>query len=152
MLKQAPKVIILSLVAVGVGLGVAFFTRGEKQIGANTAVTSDGQTIKTEVPSDVSGIKVGDIFGSGDETSFKDNATGYLQPVQDGSSDGSHVLLRPGGVSQTVHLTSSVTDLEKFVGMEVKVWGETFRGRNAGWLMDVGRVEVIKTVGSAPEK
>ena len=72
MLKQAPKVIILSLVAVGVGLGVAFFTRGEKQIGANTAVTSDGQTIKTEVPSDVSGIKVGDIFGSGDETSFKD--------------------------------------------------------------------------------
>ena len=66
--------------------------------------------------------------------------------------EGSHVLLRPGGASQTVHLTSSVTDLEKFVGMQVRVWGETFRGRSAGWLMDVGRVEVIKTVGTAPEK
>jgi hypothetical protein len=33
-------------------------------------------------------------------------------------------------------------DLDSFVGMDVKVWGITFQAEIAGWLMDVGRVEV----------
>lgn len=152
MKKQSVKILLLSLIAIGAGLGLAFFTRGEQQVDSQSEITSDGQLIKTQAPSDASEIKEGDIFGSGNAESFKDNATGFLQTAPDGSGEGSHVLLRPGGASQTVHLTSSVTDLEKFVGMQVRVWGETFRGRSAGWLMDVGRVEVIKTVGTAPEK
>lgn len=94
-------------------------------------------------------VKAGDIFGVQDEKTFKDSAQGYLEAGGiDG--EGSHKLLRPGGISQTVYLTSSITDLDKFVGMEVKIWGETFKGQKAGWLMDVGRIEVINPEGQAP--
>lgn len=94
-------------------------------------------------------VKAGDVFGSKDTAAFKDNAKGFLEKGGvDG--EGSHKLLRIGGVSQTVYLTSSVTDLDKFVGMEVEVWGETFAAQKAGWLMDVGRVQVVKVEGESP--
>lgn len=94
-------------------------------------------------------IKAGDTFGVEDEKTFSDQAQGYLE---DGglNGEGSHKLIRAGGESQTVYLTSSITDLDKFIGMEVKIWGETFKGQKAGWLMDVGRIEVLKTDGQAP--
>lgn len=68
------------------------------------------------------------------------------------NEEGSHKLLRTGGNSQTVYLTSSVTDLDKFNGMEVKVWGETQAGNKVGWLMDVGRVEIVNVKGVVPEE
>jgi len=93
-------------------------------------------------------IKAGDTFGS-EDAAFKDSAEGYLEAGGiDG--EGSHKLLRPGGVSQTVYLTSSITDLDKFIGMNVKVYGETYQGQKAGWLMDVGKVEVINPQGKKP--
>lgn len=96
-------------------------------------------------------VKAGDVFGVKDEKTFKDSAEGYLAAGGiDG--EGSHQLVRAGGVSQTVYLTSSVTDLDKFVGMEVKIWGETFKGQKAGWLMDVGRVEVINPSAQPPQE
>lgn len=94
-------------------------------------------------------VKAGDVFGVQDASTFKDSAEGYLQDGGIGG-EGSHQLLREGGVSQTVVLTSSVTDLSKFTGMQVKVWGETFKAQKAGWLMDVGRVEVINPEATAP--
>jgi len=33
--------------------------------------------------------------------------------------------------------------LSKFVGKNIKVWGQTQSAQYAGWLMDVGRVEVL---------
>lgn len=94
-------------------------------------------------------IKAGDVFGITDDSTFKDSAEGYLE--EGGvNGDGSHSLLRAGGESQTVVLTSSVTDLDKFIGMNVKVWGETFKAQTAGWLMDVGKVEVVNPEGIAP--
>ncbi len=94
-------------------------------------------------------VKAGDIFGSNHEV-FKDVAEGYLE--QGGiNGEGSHKLLRTGGDSQTVYLTSSVTDLDKLSGMQVKVWGETYQGQKAGWLMDVGKIEVIDPNASSPE-
>jgi hypothetical protein len=94
-------------------------------------------------------VQNGQIFGSADAQTFKDSAEGYL--VAGGiDGEGSHHLLRAGGVSQTVYLTSSVTDLSKFEGMNIKVWGETFKAQKAGWLMDVGRVQVTDTKGTAP--
>jgi hypothetical protein len=95
-------------------------------------------------------VKTGDVFGSSDASAFKDSANGYLE-IGGLDGEGSHSLHRPGGVSQTVYLTSSVTDLSKFEGMEVKIWGETFRGQKAGWLMDVGRIEVLNPEGQKPE-
>jgi hypothetical protein len=93
-------------------------------------------------------VKEGDVFGSQEEKDFKDSAEGYLQ-VGGLDGEGSHKLLREGGQSQTVYLTSSSTDLDKFDGMKVKVWGETFKGQKAGWLMDVGRVKIVE-LGAQP--
>jgi hypothetical protein len=148
MKNQAVKIIILSIVAIGLGLGSAYFTRGTSPP-PDTKTTSDGQEITAVAPEDKSTIKKGDVFGSNNEAVFKDNATGYLQ-AGGFEDEGSHTLMRAGGKSQYVYLTSSVTDLDKFIGMEIRVWGETFRGEKAGWLMDVGRVEVVDTQGVAP--
>lgn len=80
--------------------------------------------------------------GVKDASTFKDTATGTIQ-VNDGkiTNEGSFVLVR-GDVSQNVYLTSSVIDLSKYVGKKVQIWGETFQGQKAGWLMDVGRIKL----------
>ena len=95
-------------------------------------------------------VKNGDVFGKSDEKTFKDSAEGYLEKNTSEISEGTHRLVRPGGESQTVYMISSVTDLDKFDGMMVKVWGETFKGQKAGWLMDVGRVLIVETAGTPP--
>jgi len=87
-------------------------------------------------------IVKGTTVGISDEKTFKDSAEGKLEKGGV-NGDGSHHLVRPGGESQNVYLTSSVVDLDKFVGREVKVWGETFSSQKAGWLMDVGKLKVL---------
>lgn len=87
-------------------------------------------------------IKTEKMAGSTDIKTFKDQAEGVLEKGGiDG--EGTHKLVRPGGVSQTVYLTSSVINLDDYLGKKVRVWGETFAAQKAGWLMDVGRVEVL---------
>jgi len=82
--------------------------------------------------------------GIQDEKTFKDTAEGRLEANNDTSMpEGSHKLIRPGGVSKTAYLTSSVVDLNQFVGKCVQIWGETFAAQKAGWLMDVGRVKPL---------
>ena len=87
------------------------------------------------------GKKAEKTAGIVDKKTFKDSATGILK---EGGIDGegSYHLERPGGVSQNVYLTSSTVDLSSYVGKKVKVWGETFASEKAGWLMDVGLVEL----------
>lgn len=85
----------------------------------------------------------GQEVGSTDLKTFKDEATGVLEKGGlDG--EGSHKLIREGGPSQTAYLTSSVVDLDQFVGKKVQVWGETHTGQKAAWLMDVGRVKILE--------
>lgn len=139
---------VLGLVAIlaGVATGYGGFKLQVKASPTNSA----GDTSGIQQVAKAGSIKKGDVFGS-NNTTFKDSAEGYLEAGgMDG--EGSHKLLRPGGDSQTVYLTSSVTDLDKFVGMEVKINGETFKGQKVGWLMDVGRVEVINPQGQAPSE
>ena len=81
--------------------------------------------------------------GSSDTKTFSDSAEGTLE-VGTANGEGTHRLVRPGGESQTVSLTSSVLDLSKLEGKKVKVWGQTFAAKKAGWLMDVGKVEVLQ--------
>ncbi len=81
--------------------------------------------------------------GLADTKTFRDTATGELK--EGGiSGEGTHHLVRPGGDSQNVYLTSTVIDLQSFVGKKVQVWGETISARKAGWLMDVGKVKVVE--------
>ena len=80
-----------------------------------------------------------------DASTFKDTAAGTIQE-NDGklTTEGSHILVREGGATQNVYLTSSVIDLSKYVGKKVQIWGETFAGQKAGWLMDVGRIKMLQ--------
>lgn len=92
---------------------------------------------------DSSKISKGTVVGSGDTKIFKDIASGSLK---EGGIDeeGQFHLARPGGDSQNVYLISSSVDLSKFIGKKIKVWGETQKAQYAGWLMDVGKVEVLE--------
>jgi len=80
--------------------------------------------------------------GIADKKTFKDSAEGVLKAGGlDG--EGSFHLQRPGGVSQNAYLTSSTVDLSIYEGKKVRVWGATFNGQKAAWLMDVGLVELL---------
>jgi len=133
-IKRKPPVVLISGFIVIVLLGVL------------TGFLVSRSTAKQNV-SGASGtaMEKGDnnLFGSADTSVFKDTAQGDLEKGGiDG--EGTHKLIRPGGESQTVYLTSSVLNLDKFTGKKVKVWGATFAAKKAGWLMDVGRVEVVE--------
>jgi len=115
------------ILLLGVGTGYLLANRTGK--GAETTKTAT--------------VQKGKEVGSTDIKTFKDTATGVLEAGgMDG--EGTHKLIREGGPSQTAYLTSSVVDLDQFVGKKVQVWGETFQGQKAGWLMDVGRVKVLE--------
>lgn len=90
-----------------------------------------------------SSIITGARYGSDDMKTFKDTTEGLMQAGGIGD-EGQYHLTRPGGESQNVYLTSSIVDLSKFIRHKVKVWGQTQKAAKAGWLMDVGRVEVIE--------
>lgn len=139
-----PKIIGL-VVVLALGLGSGYLLKNGSFGGG---VRNGGPVVARNVPE--AGLKEGDIIGVQDEKTFKDSATGVLHKGGlDG--EGSHQLLRPGGASQTVYLTSSVIDLDEFEGNQVTVWGETFKGQKAGWLMDIGRVKVEKLNAPDPE-
>lgn len=147
MTKKTKKLlIIISLFAIAAGTATGY--GGYKLNGkSGGGIGKSNSEPLQQVAGD--SVKAGDVFGVQDSDTFKDSAEGYLEKG-DADGEGSHKLLREGGDSQTVVLTSSVTDLDKLVGMEVKVWGETFKAQKAGWLMDVGRVEIVNPKGEAP--
>lgn len=93
-------------------------------------------------PKDKNSVEIGKTYGSNDTSTFKDSTEGKLK---EGGIDGEGQfhLERPGGISQNVYLTSSLVDLSLFIDKKIKVWGETQAAQKAGWLMDVGRVEVL---------
>lgn len=140
----SPLKIVALIVVLLLGVGSGYLLRG----GGKGEARTGGPIVSRDVPE--SGLKEGDVIGEQNAKEFKDSATGVLQKGGlDG--EGSHRLLRPGGESQTVYLTSSIIDLDEFVGHQVTVWGETFKGQKAGWLMDVGRVKVEKLNAPNPE-
>lgn len=143
--RRFSSVLVTIVVAVLLGVGTGFMLNQRIPAGSSPG---DSATPVSQVATGE--VKAGDVFGAADATAFVDTATGFLI-IGGLDGEGSHSLLREGGNSQTVYLTSSVTDLDKFENMEVKVWGETFRGQKAGWLMDVGRIEVVNPSGVSPE-
>jgi len=118
---------VVLVILAGVGTGWLLSGRGGG---------SGGQT----APGAQSGPKEA---GLADESTFKDSAEGVLE---EGGVDGegTHHLVRSGGASQNVYLTSTVIDLQSFVGKKVMVWGQTIAAQQAGWLMDVGKIKVTE--------
>lgn len=87
-------------------------------------------------------VSKGSTEGSDDLKTFKDSAEGVLK--EGGiNGEGAFHLERTGGESQNVYLTSSIVDLSKYLNKKIKVNGQTQKAQFAGWLMDVGRVEVL---------
>ncbi len=127
-----PKIIALLIVVVVGGIISGYLISGSV-----SSVIPGGKISGN----DSSAVTKGMVFGSNAKT-FKDTAQGTLK---EGGIDGEGAfhLVRPGGDSQNVYLTSSIVDLSKFINKKIKVWGETQKAQHAGWLMDVGKVEVL---------
>ena len=136
LVKEFPKrsfkgTVVMALAAFLVvlgGVGTGYFLSGRSLGGSTKEVAPGAEASATEA-------------GLSDESTFRDSAEGSLE-TGGVDGEGTHHLVREGGESQYVYLTSTVIDLESFVGKKVTVWGETISARTAGWLMDVGKIKV----------
>jgi hypothetical protein len=141
LLKKFPKpgrqnllLVFGSLLVVLTGIGTGWVLSGRARQGDVKTAVSDvapgGQLTQLEA-------------GIEDEEAFPDTAEGVLE--EGGiEGEGTYHLVREGGPSRYVYLTSTVIDIQGFVGKTVKVWGETLSAQSAGWLMDVGRIKVLE--------
>ncbi len=118
------------IILLGIGTGYLF---AQTNVNTNTAEDKEVENYK---------IVKGKVFGVNDSKSFSDIAEGELEKGGI-EGEGAYHLVRPGGESQNVYLTSSTVDLSQMVGKKIKVWGKTQTAQYAGWLMDVGRVEIL---------
>lgn len=134
-LKKLPvknkETIIISMIAVLV-VALGIFT-GWNLSGGSTNSSSDLVVPGSKQTAQEAGID--------DESAFPDSIEGKLESGGI-AGEGTHHLVREGGDSQNVYLTSTVIDLESFVGKDVTVWGQTTSAQKAGWLMDVGKIKV----------
>lgn len=128
------KLFIFLIVAAVAGLMTGYVLGNKGTSGGNTLTSGSVNSAS---------ISKGTIVGSNDTATFKDTAMGVLKNGGI-NGDGQYHLARTGGDSQNVYLTSSSVDLSQFVGKTIKVWGQTQTAQYAGWLMDVGRVQVTK--------
>jgi hypothetical protein len=129
-----PKLIAILVAALVLGGVSGYFLAGN---GGKTGIKTLDKVANSAK------VQKGQSFGSEDTETFKDTAEGEIK--EGGIADeGSHTLIRPGGESQTVCLTSSHVDMDTLVGRKVKVWGQTNSAETCGWLMDVGRVQVLE--------
>ena len=141
---QQRKIVMIALAVVlvlGIGTGYVLAASGKSSV-----ILAPENTQQTASESQV---KVGQVFGAKDRA-FKDPVEGIVL-LGGLNGEGSHHLVREGGESQTVYLTSSIVDLSLFENHKVKVWGETFKAQKAGWLMDAGRIEVIELNSILPD-
>lgn len=124
--------VLLSMALLGVGSGYAAASFTSKP-GNNNLLP---QVVQPNA------VQKGQTFGVEDTAEYKDTAEGV---VKEGGieGEGQYHLERAGGESQNVYMTSSSVDLSKFIGKKIKVWGATQAAQTAGWLMDVGKVEVL---------
>lgn len=123
--------LIILILAAALGGAVGFFT-------SSLSPQATSQT-KDQLSGNIISKKSAGVL---DTKKFPDKAEGLLK--EGGTEgEGSYHLERPGGESQNVYLTSSIVDLSLYIGKKVRVRGETQKAQKAGWLMDVGYVEIL---------
>lgn len=146
-MEPKPKNLLLPLLIIGLvlGIGTGYFMA---QKNLSVSVKPGSSAGLTQNPTSAGAVKVGDTFGTNDTTTFTDQTDGILQAGGIGG-EGTHHLVRGANATQWVYLTSSVVDLDMFVGDQVTVWGQTNQGKKAGWLMDVGKLKVTE-LNAAP--
>lgn len=125
---STPIVIIFFVIFILLGVGLGYYLSNME----GASLSSNSRT--TTSSKNASGVL--------DKEKFPDKAEGKLKKGGiDG--EGNFHLERTGGDSQNVYLTSSTVDLSQYIGKKVRVWGQTFTAQKAGWLMDVGYLEVL---------
>ena len=131
--KILPYFIVVVIVALGIGTGLVASSVQKAKAQNHKAVSLEEEELSPQQQ---------ESFAQ----TFRDEAEGTIEKNDDLDkyAQGTHKLLRSGGESQTAYLTSSVLDLDEYVGKKVKVFGETFGSSQVGWLMDVGKVEVVE--------
>ena len=109
--------------------------------GVGTGWLLSGGVKKTSIPLVESNVSKEVTSAGSGECKFDTTQGDLKSGGVDG--EGTHRLEKEGGPSQNVYLTSTVLDLESFVGKKVEVCGETIAGKRAGWLMDVITIKQI---------
>jgi hypothetical protein len=129
---STPITVAIFILAIVIGTGTGYMIAGGGKDGGPTLLPGKMAGDKNSEKS--SGVR--------DDAKFPDTAEGVLK---EGGIDGegNFHLQRPGGESQNVYLTSSIVDLSEYIGKKIKVHGQTFEAEKAGWLMDVGYVEIL---------
>lgn len=129
------KIIIITFILVVIGLGAA---TGNFLAGGKIGLLPGAEELKVE-PGKPPPPHL-------DTQTFRDKAVGVIEKndINDKYAQGTHKLVREGGPSQTAYLVSSVVDLNLYLGKKVEVWGETFASTQVGWLMDVGKVNILE--------
>jgi hypothetical protein len=127
-IKKFWPYILGGLLVVLVGVGTAKLISG-RMAGGNPAGAAPGAKVTST------------SAGTLDPKVKYDTATGTLQ-TGGLNGEGTFHLVRDGGASHYVYLTSSVVDLNVFVNKNVQIWGETLASKKVGWLMDVAKVQV----------
>lgn len=131
-----PVFVIGLIILAGVGTGYLLSQKsGSSLLSGGQKLIGGAEVVQTQKE-----------FGIKDEKAFKDTAEGRIEVNESTNGqalEGSHKLIRAGGPSKTAYLTSSVVDLNQFVGKCVTIWGETFASQKVAWLLDVGRVRLM---------
>ncbi len=139
---HTPKLVfaILIILAITSGFWISRFWPTE----TTSEVSKSESLVANEAAKIVEGeeIKTGVTYGNLSKT-FADSATGTIKSGGI-NGEGTHTLEREGGKTQNAALTSSVVDLDLFVGKKVEVKGETNDSAKAGWLMDVGSIKILE--------
>ncbi len=143
--KKPLQIVLTIVIALVLGFGLSRLAPLSNN-SSTKSVSRDGVSEKDVISSEdlekTGQVEVGKSYGDTDQN-FKDSVQGTLE--KNGlDTEGTHKLLRDGREDQTVHLVSSVLDLDIFDGRQVEVWGETNASQKAGWFMDVGLVKVLE--------
>jgi hypothetical protein len=129
-IKKFWPYIVGGLLVVLVGVGTAKLMSGRMSRGSSAGAAPGAKVTSTSA-------------GALDPNVKYDTATGVIQ-TGGLNGEGTFHLVRDGGTSQNVYLTSSVVDLGNFVNKKVQIWGETLASKKVGWLMDVAKVQVTQ--------
>ena len=129
--KILPYFVVAVIVALGIGTGLVTSSVQKAKAQNHQAVSLAEEELTPEQQQSFA-------------QTFRDEAEGIIEKNDDFDTyaQGPWKLIRTGGESQTAYLTSSVMDLDEYIGKKVKVYGETFGSGQVSWLMDVGKVEV----------
>jgi len=128
--KKVWPYLVGALLIVLVGVGAAWMIAGKMNGGSSSSAAPGAKVTSTSA-------------GELDPSVKYDTATGTLQ-TGGLNGEGTFHLVRDGGPSHYVYLTSSVVDLNSFVDKKVQIWGETEASKKVGWLMDVAKVQVTQ--------